>query len=51
MSKAEVERIWLPFVPWVLVATAALPRPERRAWLTLTVTAGLALQLLVRMPW
>jgi hypothetical protein len=51
MSKAEVERIWLPFVPWVLVATAALPRPERRAWLTLTVTAGLAFQLLVRMPW
>jgi hypothetical protein len=24
MSKAEVERIWLPFVPWVMLATAAL---------------------------
>ncbi len=26
MSKAEVERIWLPFVPWVVLATAALSR-------------------------
>ena len=25
MSRAEVERIWLPFVPWLLVATATLP--------------------------
>jgi hypothetical protein len=24
MSKGEVERIWLPFVPWVVCATAAL---------------------------
>jgi hypothetical protein len=24
MSKGEVERIWLPFVPWVMLATAAL---------------------------
>lgn len=51
MSKGDVERIWLPFVPWVLVATAALPRPGRRAWLGLSIAAGLGLQLLVRMPW
>ncbi len=25
MSKAEVERIWLPFWPWIVLATAALP--------------------------
>jgi len=24
MSKGEVERIWLPFVPWVVIATCAL---------------------------
>lgn len=24
LSKGEVERIWLPFVPWILVATASL---------------------------
>ena len=27
MSKAEVERIWLPFVPWAVLATAALSAP------------------------
>src|SRR5690606_11816268 len=31
MSKAEVERIWLPFVPWLLVACALLPERWRRA--------------------
>ncbi|SBT66455.1 hypothetical protein GA0070622_3477 [Micromonospora sediminicola] len=33
MSKAEVERIWLPFVVWLLVAVAHLPAPARRRWL------------------
>ncbi|WP_375385473.1 hypothetical protein [uncultured Microbacterium sp.] len=30
MSKAEVERIWLPFVPWLLLGTALLPEKWRR---------------------
>lgn len=30
MSKAEVERIWLPFVPWLLVGTALLSERWRR---------------------
>ncbi len=38
MSKAEVERIWLPFAPWALLATAALadrqPSTRLRRWLT-----------------
>ncbi|WFE40511.1 hypothetical protein [Micromonospora sp. WMMD998] len=33
MSKAEVERIWLPFVVWLLVAAAHLPPSARRWWL------------------
>ncbi|MFJ8579844.1 hypothetical protein [Micromonospora sp. NPDC093277] len=33
LSKAEVERIWLPFAVWLLVATAHLPEPTRRWWL------------------
>ncbi|QLQ36076.1 hypothetical protein [Micromonospora robiginosa] len=33
MSKAEVERIWLPFVVWLLVAVAHLPPSTRRRWL------------------
>ena len=57
LSKAEVERIWLPFAPFVLVATCALAtratRPIRaaRGWLGLQVTAALALQLVVRTKW
>lgn len=30
MSKAETERIWLPFTLWLLPATALLPAPERQ---------------------
>ena len=30
MSKAEVERIWLPFVPWLLLSVALLPERWRR---------------------
>jgi len=31
LSKAEVERIWLPFAVWLVVPCALLPRP--RGWL------------------
>jgi methylthioxylose transferase len=33
LSKAEVERIWLPFAVWLLVAVARLPAGDRRWWL------------------
>jgi hypothetical protein len=39
LSKAEVERIWLPFVVWLVIPCALLPRPRR--WLV--AQAGLAL--------
>ncbi len=51
MSKAEVERIWLPFAPWVLLATAWIPDAARRTWLGANVAFALALELLVRQPW
>ena len=51
MSKAEVERIWLPFVPWLLLATAALPPGWRRAGLALQVAAALVVQHLVYTSW
>ena len=51
MSKAEVERIWLPFVPWLLLATAALPPGWRRAGLALQVAAALVVQHLVHTTW
>jgi hypothetical protein len=56
LSKGEVERIWLPFVPWVLVATCALAGRHHtaqpaRSWLGLQVAIALGLQLVVRTPW
>jgi hypothetical protein len=51
MSKAEVERIWLPFAPWVLPSAAWIPSSDRRAWLGVNVATGLALELLVSQPW
>lgn len=49
MSKGETERIWLYLAPWLLVATAALPRA--RGWLAAQLALALALQLGVRSPW
>jgi hypothetical protein len=49
MSKGETERIWLPFAPWLLVATAALR--GSRGWLGAQIALALALQLGVRSPW
>ncbi len=40
MSKAEVERIWLAFVPWVALAACALPA---RGWAPRALLAGQAL--------
>jgi len=49
MSKGEVERIWLPWMPWLLVATVALP--NQRRWLAAQAATGIALQLALRSSW
>jgi len=51
MSQAEVERIWLPFVPWLLVATALLPDAWRRPALALQVGVALVVQHLLFTGW
>lgn len=51
MSKAEVERIWLPFAPWVLIASAWLPEVARQRWLAASVAFALVLELAVTQPW
>ena len=49
MSKAEVERIWLPFALWVILATAALAGSRHvRAWLGAQVALAVAIQLSMR---
>jgi methylthioxylose transferase len=52
MSKGEVERIWLPFLPWIMLATSALP-PGRstRALLAAQAACGIAVQVSVRTLW
>ncbi|WP_053743237.1 hypothetical protein [Streptomyces sp. NRRL WC-3618] len=49
MSKAETERIWLPFVVWLLPAAAFLNRP--RAWLTAQAALALLLNHLLVTGW
>ncbi len=51
MSKAEVERIWLPFVPWLLVSLALLPPRWRRWGLGLQLATALAVQQLLYTSW
>lgn len=51
MSKAEVERIWLPFMPWLLVATALLPQRWRRRGLVLQVVVALLIEHLLATGW
>ena len=61
MSKAEVERIWLPFAPFVSVAGAALAcsaAAHRRArwtatqgWLALQIGYAISLELMIRTGW
>ena len=51
MSKAEVERIWLPFVPWLLVSCALLPERWRRWGLALQLLTALVVQHLFYTVW
>jgi hypothetical protein len=47
LSKAEVERIWLPFAVWLLVATARLPAADRRWWLAGQAATAIAVNHLL----
>lgn len=49
--KGEVERIWLPFMPWLIIATALLPRRHRPAWLALQMGFAIVAQSAVVSLW
>jgi methylthioxylose transferase len=51
MSKAEVERIWLPFLPWLMLSVVWLPDRWRRTGLVAQAVTALLLQHLVRTVW
>jgi methylthioxylose transferase len=51
MSRAEVERIWLPFVPWLLLSCGLLSEEWRRRGLAVQVVLALAVQHLLLTGW
>ena len=58
-SKGEVERIWLLFFPWVMLAAAPLAEQSStttralrlRAWLTIQAAAAIVLQASLLSKW
>ena len=51
MSKAEVERIWLPFVPWLAISVVVLPPTWRRPALASQALLALTVQHVLWTPW
>jgi hypothetical protein len=51
MSKAETERIWLPFTLWLTAAAAFLPRRDHRLWLAAQAVAALLINHLLLTGW
>jgi methylthioxylose transferase len=50
-SKAEVERIWLPFTVWLMAGAALLPAPGRRGWLAAQAAVALLVNHLLLTTW
>ncbi|GAA4238623.1 glycosyltransferase family 39 protein [Actinomadura meridiana] len=50
VTRGEVERIWIPYAAWIVLATAAHAPPARR-WLAAQAALTLAIQALVLSPW
>ncbi len=51
LSKAETERIWLPFDMWLLAGTALLPTRNVRVWLAVQALAALSINHLLKTNW
>ncbi|MEU5543708.1 hypothetical protein AB0G85_15115 [Streptomyces sioyaensis] len=51
MSKAETERIWLPFAAWLPAACALLPTARHRHWLAAQAVLALLLNHLLYTGW
>ncbi len=51
LSKGEVERIYLPFMAWLLPLGALLPAAHRHAWLAVQLGVAIAVQLLWQPRW
>jgi hypothetical protein len=50
-SKAEVERIWLPFAVWLMAGAALIPPADRRRWLAVQAAVALTVNHLLLTEW
>jgi hypothetical protein len=50
LAKGEVERVWLPFTVWLLVA-AGVHRERARPWLAVQVGTAVLIEVLARTTW
>lgn len=51
LSKAETERIWLPFAVWLIAAPALLPQRGHRFWLGTQAAAAVVINSLILTNW
>jgi hypothetical protein len=51
LSKAEVERIWLPFAVWLPTGAVLLPAGDRRCWLAVQAATALLINHLLLTTW
>jgi hypothetical protein len=51
LSKAEVERIWLPFTVWLTAAPALLPVRSHRLWLALNAVGAMVINTVIFTNW
>ncbi len=51
LSKAEVERIWLPFAVWLVAGAGLLPARQVRWWLAAQAVVALAVNHLLLTTW
>jgi methylthioxylose transferase len=51
LSKAETERIWLPFMVWLTATPALLPRSSHRWWLAANIIGALAINHFILTNW
>jgi methylthioxylose transferase len=51
LSKSEVERIWLPFLVWLVPLTAGLRAGHLRSWLALQAAWALGVCIAFRTTW
>ncbi len=51
LSKAEVERIWLPFAVWLIAGAGLLPARQARWWLAAQAVLALSINHVLLTTW